>query len=107
MYHKGDEVTVLRKGKYDHCTVVHVNTLGEDTSIVHSRDGRDYTVCLNSENPSTYQNQIQIHPYTSPCSHSQRRIGLNSVATTPSPSHSLIIQYPSRTPHCLVVCVRR
>ena len=47
-----DKVTVFENGEYHHCTVSHVNVLGENTSVVKRRDGREYEVCLNGENVS-------------------------------------------------------
>ena len=70
---------MLRKGKYDHCTVVHVNTLGEDTSIVKSRGGRQYTVCLNSDNVGKGWCLDGCNFDTWKCA--QHKIGLNSVPT--------------------------
>lgn len=82
---EGDNVTVFGDGGgYEHCTVKHVNTLGEATSIVHSRDGRQYTVCLNSENVSK---GWCFDPYDKD---SWKRVqytgGLNSV---PTPQHTV------------------
>ena len=81
---EGDKVTVLRKGKYDHCTVVHVNTLGEDTSVVKSHDGRQYTLCLNRENVSKgwCLDAYDFDMWKSV----QRKIGLNRV---PTPQHTV------------------